>query len=183
MIVDHATIQRWVFKFTPMIDRNFRKRKRGVGLRWRLDETYIKVNGKWRYLYRAVDKEGKTIDFLLAHRRKKRVARRFLTKAIAQNGVPILIHIDKSGSNKGAIRAYNKRRLTMIKFRQCKYLNYKIEQDHCFITWRITNGLGYKSFKSASVTLSGIETVRMIKKNQLENPGRFPFNSFYSLAC
>ena len=183
VVVDHATIQRWVFKFTPMIDRNFRKRKKGVGLRWRLDETYIKVKGKWCYLYRAVDKEGKTIDFLLIHRRKKRAAHRFLTKAIAQNGIPELINIDKSGSNKQAIRVYNKRKLTKIKFRQCKYLNTIIEQDHRFIKWRISNGLGYKSFKSASVTLSGIETVRMITKNQLENPGRSPFNSFYSLAC
>ena len=183
VVVDHATIQRWVFKFTPMIDINFRKRKRGVGLRWRLDETYIKVNGKWCYLYRAVDKEGKTIDFLLTHRRKKRAAHRFLTKAITQNGIPEMINIDKSGSNKEAIRLYNKRKLTKIKFRQCKYLNNIIEQDHRFIKWRITNGLGYKSFKSASVTLAGIETVRMIKKNQLANPGITPFNSFYSLAC
>ena len=183
VIVDHATIQRWVFKFTPMIDINFRKRKKGVGLRWRLDETYIKVNGKWCYLYRAVDKEGKTIDFLLTHRRKKRAAHRFLTKAITQNGVPELINIDKSGSNKEAVRVYNKRKLTRIKYRQCKYLNNIIEQDHRFIKWRICNGLGYKSFKSASVTLSGIETVRMIKRNQLENPGITPFNSFYSLAC
>ena len=67
VVVDHATIQRWVFKFTTMIDRNFRKRNRGVGLRWRLDETYIKVNGKWCYLYRAVDKEGKTIDLRPLH--------------------------------------------------------------------------------------------------------------------
>ena len=166
-----------------MIDRNFRNRKRGVGLRWRLDETYIKVNGKWCYLYRAVDKDGKTIDFLLTHRRKKRAAHRFLTKANTEDGVPELINIYKSGSNKEAIRVYNKRKLTRIKFRQCKYLNNIIEQDHRFIKRRICNGLGYKSFKSASVTLTGIEMVRMIKKNQLKNPGRTPFNSFYSLAC
>ena len=171
------------YLFTPMNDSNFRKRKRGVGLRWRLDETYIKVNGKWCYLYRAVNKEGKTIDFLLTHRRKKRAVHRFLTKAIVQNGIPELINSDKSGSNKQAIRVSNKRNLTRIKFQQCKYLNTIIEQDHRFIKWRITNGLGYKSFKPASVTLSGIETVRMIKKNQLKDPGRIPFNSFYSLAC
>jgi len=165
-----------------MIDRNFRKRKRGVGLRWRLDETYIKVNGKWCNLYRAVDKEGKTIDFLLTHR-KKRAAHLLLAKAIAQNGIPELINIDKSGSNKQAIRVYNKRELTRIKFRRCKYLNNIIEQDHRFIKWRITNGLGYKSFRSASVTLSGKKTVRMIKKNQLANPRNTPFTSFYSLAC
>lgn len=63
--VDHATIQRWVFKFTPMLDKEFRKRKKRVGMSWRMDETYIKVKGEWRYLYRAVDKEGYTVDFLL----------------------------------------------------------------------------------------------------------------------
>ena len=180
--VDHATIQRWVFKFTPLIDQNFRKRKSPTGSRWRLDETYIKVNGKWCYLYRAVDKEGKTIDFLLTHRRKKRAAHRFLTKAIAQNGIPDIINIDKSGSNKEAIRVYNRRNFTKIKFRQCKYLNNIIEQDHRFIKWRVSNMLGFKSFKSASITLSGIEIIQMIKKNQLKNPRRTPFNSLYSLA-
>ena len=175
----------WIIgvKFTPLIDRNFRKRKIPVGSRWRLDETYIKVNGKWSDLYRAVDKEGKTIDFLLTHRRKKRAAHRFLTKAITQNEIPELINIDKSGSNKEAIRVYNRRNFTKIKYRQCKYLNNIIEQDHRFIKWRVSNMLGFKSFTSASITLSGIEIIRMIKKNQLEDPGKTPFNSFYSLAC
>ena len=94
-----------------------------------------------------------------------------------------MIYINKSGSNKEAIRLDNKRKLTKIKFRQCKCLNNIIEQDHRFIKWRISNGLDYKSFKSASVTLSGTETVRMITKNQLANTGITPFNSFYSLAC
>lgn len=103
-------------------------------------------------------------DFLLTHRRRKRATHRFLAKAIMQNGIPELINIDKRGSNKEAIRVYNKRKLTRIKYRQCKYLNNIIKQDHRFIKWRICGGLGYKSFKSASVTLSGVETVRMIKR-------------------
>ena len=94
-----------------------------VRSRWRLDETYIKVNGKWCYLYQAVDKERKTIDFLLTHRRKKRAAHRFLNKAITQNGVPELINIDKIGSNKEAIRIDNKINFTKIKYRYCNYLN------------------------------------------------------------
>ena len=72
--VDHATIQRWVFKFTPPIEKTFQKRKKGVGNSWRMDETYIKVKGAWMYLYRAVDKEGNTVDFLLTKRRNKRAA-------------------------------------------------------------------------------------------------------------
>ena len=67
--VDHATIQRWVFKFTPLVEQQFRTRKKSVGKRWRMDETYIKVKGQWRYLYRAVYKEGNTVDFLLTKRR------------------------------------------------------------------------------------------------------------------
>jgi putative transposase len=107
--VDHATIQRWVFKFMPEIDIQMRKRKKIVGMRWRMDETYIKVKGIWRYLYRAVDKEGQTIDFLLTKHRQRMSAQSFLIKAIENNGIPELINIDKSGSNKSAIKIYNKR--------------------------------------------------------------------------
>ena len=179
--VDHPTIHRWVLKITTMIDLNFRKRKRIAGKRWRLDETYIKVKGRWCYLYRAVDKQGKTIDFLLTHRRNKRAAQLFLIKAIKQNGMPEIINIDKSGANKQAIRTYNKRSFTRIQWRICKYLNNIVEQDHRFVKWRVQNMLGFKSFESAHNTLSGIETVRMIKKNQLLHPGITPFNSFCSL--
>jgi putative transposase len=182
VVVDHATIQRWVVKFTPLIDMNFRKRKKRAGKRWRLDETYIKVKGKWCDLYRAVDKQGKTTDFLLTHRRNKIAAQLFLIKAIKQNGVPEIINIDKSGANKQGIRTVNKRSSTRIKWRQYKYLNNIVEQDHRFIKWRTKNMLGFKSFESAQITLSGIETVRMIKKDQLINPRIIPFKSFCYLA-
>ncbi len=109
--VDHATIQRWVYKFTPLIEKTFRKRKKAVGNSWRMDETYIKVKGEWMYLYRAVDKAGNTVDFLLTKRRNKRAAHLFLLKAIHNNGKPLTINIDKSSANKQAIRTYNKRTL------------------------------------------------------------------------
>ena len=89
--VDHATIQRWVFKFAPLVELQFRKRKKLVGKRWRMDETYIKVKGEWRYLYRAVDKEGNTVDFLLTKRRQRISAHKFLIKAITVHGRPELI--------------------------------------------------------------------------------------------
>jgi len=98
--VDHATIQRWVFKFSPLIEQNFRPRKKPLADRWRTDETYVKVQGKWRSLYRAVDKHGKTVDFLLTKTRRRKDAQRFLIMAISGNGKPSLINIDKSGSNK-----------------------------------------------------------------------------------
>jgi len=180
--VDHATIQRWVFKFTPLLEKEFRKRKKAVGKRWRMDETYIKVNGMWCYLYRAVDKQGNTIDFLLTKRRKRMSAQSFLIKAIENNGKPELINIDKSGSNKHAIRIYNKRSYSKIQIRQCKYLNNIVEQDHRFIKKRIVRGLGFKEFESARRTLSGIEIVHMISKDQLISNRKSMFKSFYALA-
>jgi len=183
--VDHATIQRWVFKFTPFVEVRFRNRKRLVGKRWRMDETYIKVKGEWRYLYRAVDKHGNTVDFLLTKRRQRMSAQSFLIKAIENNGKPDLINIDKSGSNKSAIRVYNRRTLmkTSIKIRQCKYLNNVVEQDHRFIKWRVQQGLGFKEFESARRTIAGIEVVRMIKKNQMVTKVKTTFKSFCSLAA
>ena len=113
--MDHATIQRWVFKFMPEIEIQMRKRKKEVGKRWRMDETYIKVKGVWRYLYRAVDKDGHTIDFLLTKRRQRLSAQSFLIKAIENNGTPELINIDKNGSNKSAIRLITKDHLPILK--------------------------------------------------------------------
>ena len=91
-------------------------------------------------------------------------AQSFLIKAIQNNGKPELINIDKSGSNKHAIRVYNKRSFSKIKVRQCKYLNNIVEQDHRFIKKRIISSLGFKEFESAKRTLTGIEIVHMIKK-------------------
>jgi putative transposase len=181
--VDHATIQRWVFKFTPTIEEQFRKRKKSVGRRWRMDDTYIKVKGQWRYLYRAVDKEGNTVDFLLTKRRQRISAQSFLIKAIEGNGKPELINIDKSGANKSAIRVYNKRTFSKIQIRQCKYLTNIVEQDHRMIKWRIVRGLGFKEFESAKRTIAGIEIVRMIKKDQMLNPKDSTYKSFISLAA
>ena len=106
--VDHSTIQRWVFKYAPMIEAFIHKRKNRVCTSWRMDETYIKVAGKDRYLYRAVDKFGDTVDFLLTKRRMKGSAQKFFNKAIANNQNPRIINIDKSGSNFTAIRAVNR---------------------------------------------------------------------------
>jgi len=184
--VDHATIQRWVVKYTPLLETELRKRKKMVGVSWFMDETYIKVKGKWHYLYRAVDKENKTIDFMLTKKRDKRAAKRFFDKAIKANGSPVKINIDKSGSNCSAIQAYNQEQGSGIEIRQVKYLNNIIEQDHRFIKRRIRGMLGFKSFKSASITLIGIEMVRMIKKGQIAHWGesaQTPAEICYSLAA
>ncbi len=89
--IDHSTVQRWVVKYTAILEEAFRKKKKPVGKSWRIDETYIKVKGKWCYLYRAVDKENNTIDFLLTEKRDKKAAKRFFDKAINNNGVPAKI--------------------------------------------------------------------------------------------
>jgi len=183
--VDHSSIQRWVVKFTPKLEESFRKKKRPVGSSWRMDETYVKVKGKWKYLYRSVDKEGNTIDYLLTAKRNLNAAKRFFKKSIKSNGTPEKINIDKSGSNKAAIEAINKENDTTIEIRQCKYLNNIIEQDHRFVKKIIRPMLGFKSFWSASITLAGIEVVRMIKKGQLLRQDNCTLNSyqqFLSLA-
>ncbi len=171
-----------------MLEKEFNKRKKVVDKRWRSDscredETYIKVKGQWHYLYRTVDNQGHTVDFLLTKRRQRMSAQSFYIKAIGNKGKPELINIDKSGANKHAIRVYNKRSFSKIKVRQCKYLNNIEEQDLRFIKRRIINGLGFKEFESAKRTISGIEMVHMIKKEQLICNRKSMFKSFYSLAA
>jgi putative transposase len=121
--VDHSTINRWVIKYSPQLEEAFHRRKRPVWVSWRMDETYIKVKGQWRYLYRAVDKHGQTIDFLLTEHRDKEAALRFLKKAIRLNGLPETITIDGSDANEAAIKNYNEEHGTHIISRQVKYLN------------------------------------------------------------
>jgi len=185
--VDHATIQRWVVKYSPLLEAAFHRRKRSVWLSWRMDETYIKVKGQWYYLYRAVDKTGQTIDFLLTEHRDEAAALRFLKKAIRRHGVPEKITIDGSEANAAAIRSYNKEHGTAIAIRQIKYLNNMVEQDHRGVK-RVTRAmLGFKSFTAAQDTLVGIELMHMIKKRQMRvevgEEGLTAAELFYSLAA
>ena len=181
--VDHSTIQRWIYKFTPMIEANMHRRKRQVFTSWRMDETYIKVSGKDRYLYRAVDKYGDTIDFLLTKRRMKGSAQKFLNKAISNNSKPHVINIDKSGANKEGIKTFNKRNIKNVKWRQCKYLNNIVEQDHRNVKRRIAISTGFKDFESAQRTLAGIEVVNIIRKNQIIDSKSTTYKTFKSLAA
>lgn len=164
--IDHATLQRWVIKFVPLIDTAVRKRKKPVGNSWRMDETYIKVNGAWVYLYRAVDSLGNTIEFLLRKHRDAPAAKFFFRKAFKHNGHPEKVTIDKSGSNISALKSANKELAgdKQIEVRQVKYLNNIVEQDHRFIKKRTKPMLGFKSFRSAKLTITGIENIRIIQK-------------------
>jgi len=164
--IDHATVQRWVVKYSPAIEKKFYKKKQNVGKSWRMDETSMKIKGEWYWYFRAVDKHGEIIDFFLSKRRNATAAKRFLIKAINRNGKPSKINIDKSGANTAGIKRYNKQYSKRIKIRQCKYLNNIIEQSHRFIKRKVRPMLGFKSFVSAQVTLGGFEIVRMLQKRQ-----------------
>ena len=135
-----------------------------------MDETYIKVKGEWKYLCRAIDKEGNTVDYLLTKKRKRLSAQSFLIKVIENNGKPELINIDKSGANTAAIKVYNKRSFSKIEIRQCKYLNNIIEQDHRGPKLRVIPMLGFKSKGSGEMLIAGVEFLHMIKKDQFFIP-------------
>ena len=131
-----------------------------------MDETYIKVKSVWKYLYRAVDKQGKTVDFLLTAKRNMAAAKRFFDKAMRANGDPNKVAMDKSGANKAAVDAINACRAVPILMRQVKYLNNIVEQDHRAIK-RVTRPmLNFKSFRAAGSVLAGIELIHMIRKGQ-----------------
>lgn len=185
--VDHSTINRWVIKYSPQLEEAFHRRKRPGWVSWRMDETYIKVKGQWRSLYRAVDTHGQTIDFLLTEPRDTEAALRFLKKAIRRNGLPETITIDGSDANEAAIKRYNEEHGTTISIRQVKYLNNIVEQAHRGVK-RITRPmLGFKSFEAAQGTLVGIELLHMIKKKQLRvgagDEGLTAAEQFYALAA
>ncbi len=184
--VDHTTLNRWVERYSSAIAEAARRRKKSCDRSWRMDETYIKVKGVWVYLYRAVDKHGKTLDFMLSQRRNKPAATKFFARTLEVNGLPRKIVIDKSGANTAGIKAINK----MLKSFGCpipiemvrqKYLNNIIEQDHRCIKRRIRPMLGFKSFASTASVLAGIELVNMIRKDQL-TPGLSPFRQFAQMA-
>ncbi|MDW3687964.1 IS6 family transposase [Cupriavidus sp. CV2] len=183
--VDHSTVHRWSLKLLPVLEKAFRRHKRAVGRSWRMDETYIKVKGEWKYLYRAVDKAGDTVDFLFRAKRDTAAARRYFEKAIEQHGAPETVTIDNSGANLAGLHAINAQRESPIRIRQVKYLNNLIEQDHRAVKRRTRPMRGFKAFRCARVLLSGIEMMHMIVKGQMKYPrGTNPSaaDQFYSLA-
>jgi transposase-like protein len=173
--VDHATVHRWVIPYSPELLERFNRRKRSVTRKWHLDETYIKVRGQWKYLYRAIDSNGDTVEFWFSERRNLSAAKRFLREALERHGRPERIVIDGSQTNREAILSCDmtdrlqdrsRRQLKPIRIRQSQYLNNRIEQDHRAIKRRIRPMLGFKSVNSARVILSGIEMIHMMRKGQ-----------------
>jgi transposase-like protein len=168
-------VHRWVVRYSPELLQRFNRRKRAVTDKWHIDETYIKVRGQWRYLYRAIDSNGDTVEFWFSERRNLTAAKRFLRKALRRHGRPEKIVIDGSQTNREAIISCDtanqledrsRRKLQPIRIRQSRYLNNRIEQDHRAIKRRVRPMLGFKSTESARAILGGIEMVHMMRKGQ-----------------
>ncbi|WP_336985147.1 IS6 family transposase, partial [Asaia sp. HN128] len=171
--VDHSTIYRWVQRYAPEMEKRLRWywKRPGFSRSWRVDETYIKVKGKWTYLYRAVDKDGDTIDFYLSPTRNAKAAKRFLGKAV--NGLknwekPETINTDKAPTYGIAIKELKQEGKPpgTVQHRQVKYLNNVIEADHGKLKQMITPVCGFKTLKTAYPTIKGFEVMRALKKGQ-----------------
>ena len=184
--VDHATLNRWVVKYATALASAAQKRKAPTAASWHLDETYVKVRGDWCYLYRAVDRNGQTLDFMLSEHRDEAAALQFLAKAVSSNGLPRTRAIDKSGANTAGLTGMNAalRKVgsdRQIRVYRSKYLNNIVEQDHRGIKRRTRPMMGFKALGSAAATLDGIETAHMIRKGQLGEG--CPFSIFARLAA
>jgi len=171
LTVDHTTVYRWVQTYAPELEKRCRVYLRPTNDSWRVDETYIQVKGEWKYLYRAVDSLGNTLDFLLSAKRDARAAQRFFRKALkaSHNSKPRVINVDK---NAAYPRAFEQLKVeeTLSKscgLRQNKYLNNRVEQDHRFIKRLVNLGMGFGSFNTARRTLKGYEAMNMIRKGQI----------------
>ncbi|MEC1903545.1 IS6 family transposase, partial [Bacillus atrophaeus] len=168
--IAHTTIMRWVHQYGPELDERVRRHLKPTNDSWRVDETYVKVKGRWMYLYRAVDSEGNTIDFYLSKTRNKQADKRFFKKVLAFSHVskPRVITVDKNSAYPMAIEELKEEKQMPegIQLRQVKYLNNIVEQDHRFIKKRIRPMLGLKSLRTAKRIIAGIEAMHMIKKGQ-----------------
>ena len=168
--IAHTTILRWVQHYTPEFEKRWERYARSTGGSWRMDETYIRVKGEWMYLYRAVDKAGKTVDFYLSRKRDVNAAKVFLRKALKGQRIPTKITLDAYAASHRAV-AELKASVELpkrVRVRTSKYLNNTIEQDHRRVKQRLRPMLGLKSFRTATVVIGGIELAEKIKKGQFK---------------
>ena len=174
--VDHTTIYRWVQKYAPEINKRIRQHLKLAGASYRVDETYIKVGKSCKYLYRAVDSAGNTIEFMLSAKRDVSAAKRFFKKMMRADHrrLPFTISVDKNAAYPEAFTTSQKEKELPhdCKLRRVKYLNNIIEQDHRFIKKRVRACLGYRSFDTAERTLQGVEVMNMIRKGQVKRLDR-----------
>ena len=166
----HTTILRWVQHYTPEFEKRWKRFARAVGGSWRMDETYVQVRGEWVYLYRAVDKAGRTVDFYVSQNRDVNAAKGFLRSAMKHTRIPTKITLDAYAASHRAVREMkeNGELPRRVRVRSSQYLNNLIEQDHRRVKQRIRPMLGFKRFDHAVVTIGGIELAEKIKKGQFK---------------
>src|SRR5450755_2479515 len=208
--VDHTTIYRWVQEYAPQFDKRCRPHLKACNDSWKVDETYIKIKKVWMYLYRAVDSEGSTLEFLLSPTRDAEAAKRFFCKALqspacsasqvsapdqkgikdvtvvggkATRAVPRVINVDKNAAYPKAMADLKAAGVlpASVELRQVKYLNNLIEQDHRFIKRLVKPGLGFFSLETAGRTLQGYEVMNMMRKGQIRGVGKGDING--QIAC
>jgi transposase-like protein len=170
--VDHTTVYRWVQRYAPEINKRMRQHLKMSGTSYRIDETYIKVGKSCKYLYRAVDKEGNTIEFMLSAKRDVAAAKRFFKKMMRADHrkLPFSISVDKNAAYPEAFATSQVEKILPrdCTLRRVKYLNNVIEQDHRFIKKKVRASQCFKSFHTAERTLEGIEAVNMMRKGQVK---------------
>jgi transposase-like protein len=176
LAVDHTTIYRWVQAYAPELEKRIRPHLSLTNDSYRVDETYVKVKGAWKYLYRALDSAGQTINFMLSAKRDTKAAKRFFRKMLKapKHQSPRVINVDRNNAYPPAVEELKEEGVLAVtsQLRQCKYLNNIVEQDHRFIKRRINPGLGFFSFKTARRTIGGYEVMHMMRKGQVEGIGR-----------
>jgi IS6 family transposase len=194
LAVDHSTIWRWVQKYAPELNKRIRPHLKMSGTSYRVDETYIKVGKSCKYLYRAVDKEGNTIEFMLSAKRDVSAAKRFFKKMMRADNrrLPFSISVDKNAAYPEAFTSSQDEKILPhdCKLRRVKYLNNVIEQDHRFIKKKVRASQCFKSFHTAERTLEGIEAINMMRKGQVKRlsgndaPGQAKFvASLFQIAA
>ena len=169
LTISHTTIMRWVQRYVPEFEKRWNRFARKTGQSWRVDETYVKIRGQWVYLYRAVDRDGKTVDFRLSSKRDVAAAKAFFRKALKTQGrAPVSVTLDGYAASHRAVREMPAENAVWkdTKLRSSKYLNNLIEQDHRGVKSRIGPMLGFKDFARAAVTISGVELLHRIRKGQ-----------------
>jgi transposase-like protein len=174
--IDHSTIFRWVQRYAPEINKRARQHLKMSGTSYRVDETYIKVGKTCKYLYRAIDKEGNTIEFMLSAKRDVMAAKRFFKKMMRADHrrLPFTISVDKNAAYPEAFTSSQDEQVLPqdCKLRRVKYLNNIIEQDHRFVKKKVRAAQCFKSFHTAERTLEGIEAVNMMRKGQVKRLNR-----------
>jgi transposase-like protein len=172
LLVDHTTVWRWVQRYAPEINKRIRPHLKMSGTSYRIDETYIKVGKSCKYLYRAIDSTGQTIEFMLSAKRDVSAAKRFFKKMMRADHrrLPFTISVDKNAAYPEAFSSSQEEKVLPkdCRLRRVKYLNNIIEQDHRFIKKKVRAVQCFKSFHTAERTIEGIEAINIMRKGQIK---------------